>query len=236
MTEALDELKDSSILEFRPLYFSHDVFSCFFRVTKNKIKTNYLVLLLTKSLQVLPARRLESRRSLFVRNNENFLYYGVRVEQGENDYHYVLWGLDLKTQRWSTERPVLRDFYGHDFGETVSFEIFDDYFYGITSEGPLLGESNTFYTSFHFIIGQHARIEYLDRRLAWQRHANQGLIDNRWSQIELAKDEASGRIFVYETRMEWESSRRICYRKELRFPARGERAYYIQPQTSPRSG
>lgn len=224
--EAVGEVEDDTAYNFRPLHISHDVVSCVYSTKQDNVTAHYLVILLTSPLRVLPARRLESLRGLFVRNDNAFLYYGVRTEAGENRYrHYVLWGLDLRTQDWDSDRLVLWDFYGSDFGQTASFEIFDGCLYGITGEGPLHSMENkwnSFYTSFRFVLGQHMKIQYLPEQLAWRRQWQEGLIDDRWSQIELSKDEASGQLYVYETRREWPPgglpSQRTCYRKELNFP------------------
>lgn len=212
--------------KFRPLYFSHGILSCVYSQRRDDIKTHHLVILLFNPLRVLPVRLLESSRGLFVRNDATFLYYGVRTGRGESrDFHYVLSGLDLTTKVWSPVRLDLWKFQKSVLGVEATFDIFDGHFYGITTEAPLEDDYNSFYTAFRFVLGER-NVQDLPEHLAWRRHWHEGTIDDRWSQLELVKDENSGRLFVYETRMESRSEtlprRRVCYRRELRFPESSE--------------
>ncbi|TVY75372.1 hypothetical protein Focb16_v005995 [Fusarium oxysporum f. sp. cubense] len=58
-------------------------------------------------------------------------------------------------------------------------------------------------------------------RNLWRLHDSQCAVDERWTSLQLTKDEATGNLFIVETRKEWfpgnAGSQRTCYRKELHF-------------------
>ncbi|KAI3573335.1 hypothetical protein IWW34DRAFT_810705 [Fusarium oxysporum f. sp. albedinis] len=58
-------------------------------------------------------------------------------------------------------------------------------------------------------------------RNLWRLHDSEGAVDERWTSLQLTKDEKTGNLFIIETRKEWfpgnSGSQRTCYRKELHF-------------------
>lgn len=109
---------------------------------------------------------LESSKDIFVRNDTHWLYYGTRLRVDEYTSHpgalpgefdeadverWVLHALNLHSGEWKAERIILWDLRGSSIGQDVCFEIFDGYFYGISSEtelDPVVGGWNSFYHVF----------------------------------------------------------------------------------------
>ncbi|KAM5382091.1 hypothetical protein ACJZ2D_002693 [Fusarium nematophilum] len=67
----------------------------------------------------------------------------------------------------------------------------------------------------------------------WRRHGSEGAVDERWTSLQLVKDEDSGKLLIVETRREWfpenSGSQRTCYKKELRFGRDGEMSHQPPP-------
>ena len=211
--------------EFRPLHYADGIISCITRLPTLPPKSWLLVWDIHNPERVMKYL-LESDNRIFVRNDNRFLYYGVRSEIGEDTFkRWSLRGLDLSTGEWTPQRIMLLDIVGAEIEATVCFEIFDGYFYGLSSQNmfePVHDKWNSFFQAFRFRLGQHQKRQILPQSSAWRRQASEGPLDDRWSFLKLQKDEESGKIYVYETRREWppdnSQSQRTCFRKELVFP------------------
>ncbi|KAJ4006851.1 hypothetical protein NW766_010258 [Fusarium irregulare] len=85
------------------------------------------------------------------------------------------------------------------------------------------GARNNFYQVLRFPVDDavHERSEKPFMRDLWRRHDSEGLVDERWTSLQLSKSETTGKLSIVEIRKEWCSakagSQRTCYRKELQF-------------------
>lgn len=209
---------------FRPIYHAEDIVSCLYTNVKAGGNESWLIVWDLQGVQCLHAHRLDSARRIFVRNNRKFLYFGTRAEVN-TEKRWVLRGLDLEAGTLLPERVVLWDFFGTDIGSTICFEIFDGYLYGASSQcafEPGNNKWNSFYYAFRFLLEDHSTTQVLPRSALWRRQGTDGPIDDRWSSLELTRDEHSGTVVLYESRKEWllaeSKSQRTCYRKEIHFP------------------
>lgn len=223
----IPDVRKRGAYKFKPIHYSDGILSCLYTRTKNGVSANWLVVLGTEPPRVLKVHPLTSTIGIFVRNNKRYLYYGTKSEYSADRYkRWVIWGLDLQTGIWTAQRLILCDFVGAEMGSTICFEIFDGYFYGLSSQTmfePAEDKWNSFYYAFRFLLGHHITTQQvLPRPASWRRQATEGPIDDRWSVLELSKDEKSGKVFVFESRKEWlpinSQGQRTCYRKELVFP------------------
>lgn len=176
-----------------------------------------------KTLQML---YIETTLKIFVRNNCNYLYCGVLDAIGDSDsLGWLLQCFDLRKRKKSPDSFPLLDFVGNNIGQNACFEVIDDFLYGVSNEqicDPETQSWNSFYYVFRVKMGDHIAFELLPTQRSWRRHGSEGAIDNRWTSLDLVKDEQTGLAVLYETRKEWSAhnsySQRNCYRKELDFP------------------
>lgn len=87
---------------------------------------------------------------------------------------------------------------------------------------------NNFYQVVRFPVDNavHDKCEKPLMRNLWRLHDSEGAVDERWTSLQLAKDERTGNLFIVETRKEWfpvnAGSQRTCYKKELHFDKQEE--------------
>jgi hypothetical protein len=128
---------------------------------------------------------------------------------------------------------ILWDFDGANIGSDICFEIIDGQFYCVsntlkTQTGN--GARNNFYQVVRFPVEDavHERCQKPPMRNLWRRHDSEGLVDERWTSLQLSKSEKTGKVSIVETRKEWcrgnAGSQRTCYRKELQFGQEANRS------------
>lgn len=169
---------------------------------------------------------LATTHRIFIRNDESHLYYGVRsYPTFQNPGSWTLRQINLGSGTEEIGSLDLPSLVGEEIGSNTSFEIFDGYFYGASSEQLFSAEPgtwNSFYYVFRFPIGRITSPTLLPKSLSWRRNPNEGSTDDRWASLGLFQDEKTGGIFICETRKEWNPnaafSQRNCYRKEIDFP------------------
>ncbi|KAH7132808.1 hypothetical protein EDB81DRAFT_904891 [Dactylonectria macrodidyma] len=218
----------SSVSSFRPVHYSHGILSSLYSDKDSEGETtSWLVALRTKDLKVLAFRNLDSTIHLFVRNNDKYLVYGTKSQPGfDGRRRWALQRLDLQ----DCERPppvlVLWNFNGSKLGQNICFEIFDEHFYCLSNRNKLRpehGKWNNFYHVVRFPLCEATResCKSPPLRNLWRRHAAEGPADQRWETLQLAKDEGSGKIYIFDSRRESlttnSMSQRTCYKKEIRF-------------------
>ncbi|KAK1543473.1 F-box domain-containing protein [Colletotrichum paranaense] len=212
--------------KFRPIYFAHGILSCLYSPPKNEGRSRLVVINVEKRT-LLTTQRLESTSKLFVRNNQDYLYYGTHSVTGDDGFkRWVLRRFDLQTKQWIPGHLDLEDLAGSDIGATVCFEIIDGYFYGLSSLNSFEvyeTDSLSYYYGFRLPVGstQPGDMQLASKESMLRRDHKDGPIDDRWSTLQLAKDLVTGNIMVSECRREWlvneSSSARTAYRKELVF-------------------
>ncbi|KAK1518336.1 F-box domain-containing protein [Colletotrichum abscissum] len=112
----------NSKYKFRPIHFAHGVLSCLYSPPKTEGYSRLVVINLEKRT-LLTAQRLESTSKLFVRNNQNYLYYGTHSVTGDDGFkRWVLRRFDLRTKQWIPGHLDLEDLAGSDIGTTVSHQ------------------------------------------------------------------------------------------------------------------
>ncbi|OHE94011.1 F-box domain-containing protein [Colletotrichum orchidophilum] len=225
----------SSKYKFRPIHFAHGVLSCLYtpRSTPRSAEgQNRLVVIDVEQRKLLTAHRLESTSKLFVRNNQEYLFYGTHSVTGDDGFkRWILRRFDTRTKQWIPGHLDLEDLAGSDIGSTVCFEIIDEFFYGLSSLASFEvyeNDSMSYYYGFRIPVGStHPRdMQLASKHSMLRRDHKDGPIDDRWSTLQLAKDLVTGNIMVSECRREWlvdePSSVRTAYRTEVVFAAHPE--------------
>ncbi|CAP72639.1 uncharacterized protein PODANS_2_700 [Podospora anserina S mat+] len=210
---ALPESRMTRRYKVRVLHYAHDIVSCLYTHAKpNQEQVSWLLAFNVCTGQVVTVRQVASTTKIFVRNDNNFLYYGTNSEIGRDLYRYwVVWGFDLSARRWLSDKLEIQDVMGVDVGSTVCFEIFDGWFYGISNQAALEVEEVDWishYTCFRFPVTREGLQKWESPNPPiFRRNQHEGVIDDRWYLLRMFKDESTGQLKVVESRKEWLAGR-----------------------------
>ncbi|KAI1751292.1 hypothetical protein F4782DRAFT_505318 [Xylaria castorea] len=213
--------------KFRVLYQAAGIVSCLFSFALPDTE-NWLLILKPQTQQILETFRLVSTAKIFVRNNDNFLYFGTHSWMGADGFlKWVIKGFDLSKLCWLPQpRLFLSDMAGCDIGSTACFEIFGEYFYGLSNQSLFEADDPEWtsrYYCFRFPLNEPRleKTEVMEENDSWRRKHSEGPIDDRWGFLSLEIDESNGGIVILECRKEWlqgqSTSRRIYYTTEVVF-------------------
>ncbi|KAH7193052.1 uncharacterized protein B0J16DRAFT_300646 [Fusarium flagelliforme] len=212
-----------------PLYYAEGVLSCLVtQVLEDLTTCSWLIIFeLKERPSWVVVQRPCSRYPIFVRNDKNYLFWGSRSHTTlDGSYRWGLQCLNIHTRKWSDSQLILWDFEGANIGSDACFEIFDGQLYCVSNTLKTqtgIGARNSFYQVLRFPVDDavHERSEKPLMRDLWRRHDSEGLVDERWTSLQLSKSETTGKLSIVEIRKEWCSgnagSQRTCYRKELQF-------------------
>lgn len=226
LDDAVEASRGSRKYKFQLLYCAHDVVSCLYTHAKPD-QESWLVVFNARKNQVLTAHRMLSTRKAFVRNNDKFLCYGTfSGDSGRDGYHHwVIKCYDITSDTWLEGKLDLPDMAGPDIGSTVCFEIFDDYFYGLSNQATFDREEIDYWTSYYscvrFPLNQRAFkcVEHTPRTRMWRRNHTEGPIDDRWTFLKMFKDERTDKLMVVESRKEWlagsSTAKRTYYTRDV---------------------
>ncbi|KAL4725231.1 hypothetical protein ACLX1H_007377 [Fusarium chlamydosporum] len=214
---------------FEPLHYAEGVLSCLAtQVLEDSTTCSWLIIFeLRENPRWVVVQRPCSKHPLFVRNDKNYLFWGSRSHATLDGSHR--WGLhclNIQTRKWSDSQLILWDFDGSSVGSDICFEVIDGYLYCVSNTLKTEannGVRNNFYQVVRFPVDD-ATVERCEKPLMrnlWRRHDSEGLVDERWTSLQLCKSEETGKLSIVEIRKEWcpgnAGSQRTCYRKELRF-------------------
>jgi hypothetical protein len=193
---------------------------------------NHLVVFDIRDVKILTSHPLIDSRKLFVRNNQDYLIFGTKSAAGrDGSRRWALRRIDLRTQnKEMSDELVLYKIIGSCIGRNVCFEIFDGYLYCLSNKDtrqPEYGRWNSFYHALRFPLSEATKVscEAAQKKDLWRRHVvKEGQVDNRWTTLQLTRDQA-GELVIVECRREWllnnGKSQRACYKKILRFDRGG---------------
>ncbi|TGJ82099.1 hypothetical protein E0Z10_g6658 [Xylaria hypoxylon] len=213
--------------KFRVLYQAAGIVSCLFSFAM-PVTENWLLVLNPQTSQILQTSRLDSIARIFVRNNDKFLYLGTHSEEGADGFRkWVIKGFDLNKLSWFPQpRMYMANLAGCDMGLTVCFEIFGDYFYGLSNQNLFETDDpewTSHYYCFRFPLHEPSpeKMQVMKKEDSWRRKHAEGPIDDRWGFLSLEIDETSGGIVILECRKEWlkdqSGSQRTYYTTEVVF-------------------
>jgi hypothetical protein len=156
--------------------------------------------------------RIPSNYKLFVRLTSQYLCYGTYIScGGRRDRRWKIFRVSLDGQRSvkSKQSLVLDNFHGSEIGNTVAFEIFNNYFYAVSNQGTSKVEEID-WTSFYHCVRLplddpvSAKLEKNDR--VFRRQHAQGPIDDSWTSLSLQNSERTNEVLIVESRCEWEQA------------------------------
>ncbi|KAM5353068.1 hypothetical protein ACJZ2D_017049 [Fusarium nematophilum] len=154
-------------------------------------------------------KRLCPEYEFFVRNDEEYLFCGTRSHARlDGSHRWGLHRLDLRSRQWSDPQLVLWEFDGSSLGMDICFEIIDGYFYCVSNTMKTQTDHrirNYYYQAVRFPV-KEATHESCEKPLLhnlWRRHGSEGAVDERWTSLQLVKDEDSGKLLIVEIRREW---------------------------------
>ncbi|RSL42087.1 hypothetical protein CEP53_012389 [Fusarium sp. AF-6] len=213
---------------FEPLYCAEGVLSCLATQVQGGTTWCWLIVFEVRpDFQWVVVKRLCSEHQILIRNDRNYLFCATKSHAMiDGTYRWGVQRLDLATRQWSDTQIILWEFEGSEVGSDICFEVIDDYFYCV--ENKLRTQTNyeipnCYYQSIRFPVSE-ATAESCEKPLKrnlWRRHDSEGPLDERWTSLQLIKDEDTGKVFIIEVRREWfpgnAGSQRTCYKKRLRF-------------------
>lgn len=223
---------------FHILHYANGFVSC--RYVPKDSPVSWLVVINPSQGSVL-SYALESSRKIFVRNSDQFLYYGTHCDIAEDgSRRWALRGCNLLDGEWHGYLTHLPEMIGSEIGTNICFEIIDGYFYALANQALFEREEirwTSYYTCVRFPVNQAKpkSTQLGTMKEIWRKFHSEGPIDDRWNFIKLIKDERTGTLTIVEGRREWRagaSASRTYYTSALEFPS-ASRTYYKSELQSP---
>ncbi|KAI1157448.1 hypothetical protein F5B18DRAFT_669750 [Nemania serpens] len=216
ISEAIPRAANCRKYKFKVLYQAAGIVSCLFSFALRETE-NWLLIIEPQSSKILETFLLASTARLFVRNNDKFLYFGTYSGEGADGNSWL-----------PQPRMYMLNLAGCEMGSTVCFEIFGDYFYGLSNRTLYEAEADdpewqSNYYCFRFPLGEPnlSKLEVMRNEDSWRRQHAEGPIDDRWGFLSLKKDKTDGNIIILECRKEWlkgrSKSQRTYYTTEVVF-------------------
>ncbi len=213
------------------LYSDRDALRDYLLVFKINFKDKEL-----KRIHCIP---LFSSARIFVRNTEDYLYYGTHSFLGSRNHNeWVVQGLSLhgvpfptEARHASPERTekesrcvYLTDFTGSGIGSEVSFRIHENTFYAVTNcddSDVIEVDFTSCYRCYKFPL-DNPRVENVRRHRMYRRQHGEGPLHDSWTNLTLQVDERTNDLVIVEARKEWPEGRsrhsRSFYMTNLVFP------------------
>jgi hypothetical protein len=210
-----DEFKGT----FSLLHCHKGVLSCLYSFTRRQ--DGRLLVVDVKKHVILLNHEVNVTKKRFARYNADYLYYGIyRLSNHDEHKRWVLYGYDLGTGKPLGENNLLCDLIGGELGSTICFDIVDGYFYAVSNQTTDEVEEvdwTSFYHCVRFPVNNPCK-QMLEKTTMWRRQHEEGPLDDRWTNLVLKTDEASGDLTIVESRKELINGRRAAYKTKVVFP------------------
>ncbi|KAK6076746.1 f-box domain-containing protein [Seiridium cupressi] len=225
-TYAVPESEGCRKYVFRILYHASGITSCLYSFARPTTH-NWLLIFDAQKHRLLGKIELDSTIRLFVRNNSKHLIFGTHSEYDINGHRkWVLHYFNIQEPRLPADSMQLTNLVGYEIGSNIAFEIFDDHFYGCSSQTSFELEEidwTSHYYCFRFPLDEFdsGKIEVMNKRDTFRRQHLEGPIDDRWTFLNFERHEETGAIQIVECRREWlnggSENRRSYYTKAVKF-------------------
>ncbi|KAI9643974.1 hypothetical protein NHQ30_007325 [Ciborinia camelliae] len=212
---------------FQVLYYSDSIISCLYK-TSGPEANSWLIAFSIETGEILVVRELDSTERIFVRHDGRYLYYGTHSEVGaDNHKKWVIYGYAFAHREWFDQKVYLPDLVGSEIGSTICFEFHDGYFYALSNQTSFEVEEidwTSFYHCIRFPLASPYKdlVEKTENQSMWRRQHEEGPIDDRWTNLQLDRDECTGDLRIIESRKEWYHG-----------ASRSQRTYYTTPIVFP---
>ncbi|KAI4164410.1 MAG: hypothetical protein LQ342_002057 [Letrouitia transgressa] len=148
-----------------------------------------------------------------IRNDSEFVYVGSHDGLSTTGQHreWIWQGFRFRDDGTALPQLQIPDLAGTDLGQTVLFEIFDDYFYAISNESTFEDDEMdwcSYYHCYRFPV-HDPRPKSLHKIKIWRRQHKEGPINDSWTDLKLHKDENTGALVIVEGRREWSDGKPI---------------------------
>jgi len=157
--------------------------------------------------RVLLYSRLPTGQKQFVRHNSTTLIYGhyTGTEDSEDDT-WRFRAFSLVKESKGEKHFSLERFSTADIGSNISFEIYDDYFYVVTSQVTVDAEGQdptSYYGGCRYALSGDESQDPEYWRI-WRRQQREGPIHDLWTVLDLQEDENGHGLVISESRREWQ--------------------------------
>ncbi|KAI1817342.1 hypothetical protein GGS20DRAFT_32590 [Poronia punctata] len=205
ITSAVPEAANKRKYKFNVLYQAAGLVSCLLTLGRK----HWLLIIKPQEQLILDALYLDAAHRIFVRNNSRYLYFGTHT--GIDAYDNTIWvlkGFDIQKRSWLDHpRLFLENITGNDIRESVCFEIFGEYFYGLGNQSIDDAHHASWqskYVCFRFPLNDPTRkgMELMEGADSWRRSHSEGPLDERGGFISLDEDEATGKLKISECRIQ----------------------------------
>ncbi|KAF1815263.1 hypothetical protein P152DRAFT_512522 [Eremomyces bilateralis CBS 781.70] len=190
---------------------------------------------------------LQTTEKLFVRHNENYIFWGTQSGRASHVYlEWVIkgtlfrdWGDAKRDGRVPSVASLqLPDFVGSEMSSTCAFEIHEDHFYGVSNQTSWHNEEIDWTSLFDCICFPLAKPYSADlkrNKRIYRRQHDEGPLDDLWTVLGLQVKEDIGKLTIVEGRREWtnggSSAYRTFYTADITFPD-GEEPHQL-PEDDP---
>lgn len=215
---------------FTLLNYGDQILSCLYTVGKQG-KEDYLLAFNVKPgtsppCELLVCSPVKYPRKPFTRNDGSYLCYGTYSTGAAPCYR--VWTISVFSLLTGNARPEmvqLGNLMGSTIGVDICFEIFNGYFYAVSSKVCSELDRVDWTSSYHCIRfplkdANQQKLQVNDN--LWRRDYTEGPIDTTFTDLSLQLDDESGEILIVEGRCEWQcgsrSSRRTYYMQPVVFP------------------
>ncbi|MCJ1383370.1 hypothetical protein MMC17_006483 [Xylographa soralifera] len=197
---------------FRLMHYQDHVLSVLWNSQTND-SLDHLVVFETTLIAASEDRRLllhtqiPTGQKQFVRHDSKHLISGTYT--GTEDSEDDTWKLsyyNLVKGRTSRQQFPPESFSSADIGSNIVFEIFDEYFYAITSQITVDAESpdpSSYYGGCRYCLSGGS-LQDADYWRIWRRQQREGPIHDLWTDFSMRRDENSRDLVLNETRREWQ--------------------------------
>ncbi|SPN97380.1 uncharacterized protein DNG_00894 [Cephalotrichum gorgonifer] len=221
------DIPSFELYKIKLIHYAHGILTCILAIRVHDDGVlQYILVIKPRSARLILAELLNPFRSIHVSNTDEFLFLyaiGPGSAFGFRKAHQ----LDLKTGEWFPRPRMFIMTEGTP--PYVYFEILDGYVYAIT-DSVVCEDSGQFINSPETGIGRHTnRFPILSSpdgnpevgmtRGTWVQAYSAAKSDERWTFMRVEKDEATGKIVVFQIRQEWSehghNRSRTCIRREM---------------------
>ncbi|MCJ1243233.1 hypothetical protein MMC30_000430 [Trapelia coarctata] len=197
---------------FKLLHFQDNTLAVFHIARSSSAKGHLIVFnthlkTMSDRPRVLLYSPLPTGQKQFVRHNSKTLIYGhyTGTEDSEDDT-WRFRAFSLVRASKGEKQFSLERFSTADIGSNISFEIYDDYFYVVTSQVTVDAEGQdptSYYGGCRYALSGDESQDPEYWRI-WRRQQREGPIHDLWTVLDLQEDENGHGLVISESRREWQ--------------------------------
>ncbi|KAI9734579.1 MAG: hypothetical protein M1834_002180 [Cirrosporium novae-zelandiae] len=159
--------------------------------------------------QIRAVIELAASTKLFARINADFLCYGTHDginNDGHREWIVHCHRFDAGEACSAGDGIRLANFAGADLGLTCTFELYNGYFYAVSTQTRFEVEEvdwTSYYHGIRFPLDNPTYRPLEENNRIYRRQHIEGPVNDSWSSISLQRDDSTGELLIIECRREW---------------------------------